>query len=340
MLKMGLIGYGLWGKHHARALHQTDGIELCAIACASPASAAAARDDYPHVPVVMGYENLLGLAQIEAVAIVTPNHLHAEMTLAALKAGKDVLLEKPMALSVADCALINDLAKKLGRCVSLVHQFRLSTQWGAMKNWIDSGEMGEPLHAHISLFRFPYRPGSGAWRYSREEVGSWILEEPIHFFDSVMWYFEKLGNPISIQSTGNSRSGVIGMEENFSCMLRWSSGAYATITQTLSGFENHQVVELIGSLGAARGWWSGATDRTRQPMFELKRKRHFAESVETVEIGPSGELFELAETYRRIAAAFASKKPLVSGQEAAKRIHVCLEAERALSMRHELALIF
>lgn len=340
MLKMGLIGYGLWGKHHARALHQAGGIELCAIACASHATAELASADYPHIPVVIGYADLLGLAHIQAVAIVTPNHLHVEMTLTALRAGKDVLLEKPMALSVADCTRINELARSLGRTVSVVHQFRLSTQWGAIKDWIDSGEMGEPLHAHISLFRFPYRPGSGAWRYSREKVGSWILEEPVHFFDSVMWYFEKLGDPISIQSAGNSRSGVMGMNENFSCVLRWSSGAYATITQTLSGFENHQVFELIGSQGAVRGWWSGATDRTSEPVFELKRKRHALDSVQTIAIGPSGEVFELAETYRRIAAAFGSKKPLVSGEEAAKRIHVCLEAERSLSTRQELALVF
>lgn len=293
MLGIGLIGYGLWGKHHARAITEADGVTLAAIACESAATGAVARAEHPLVPVVRGYQALLALPGIDAVAIVTPNHLHTEMTLAALAAGKDVLLEKPMALSLADCKLINDAARLHGRIVSLVHQFRLSTQWGALKAWIDAGDIGEPRYANISLFRFPYRPGSGGWRNQREKVGSWILEEPVHFFDNVMWYFERLGDPVSVVAAGNASGGNAGMAENFSCVLRWAGGAYATITQSLAGFESHQVVEISGSEGSIRTWWSGATDRTRHPVFELKRKRHGDRKAETIEIGPSGEVFEL-----------------------------------------------
>ncbi len=340
MVKFGLIGYGLWGKHHATAMREAGGIDLRAVACASEATAHQARQALPGVAVVTGYASLLALPGIDAVAIVTPNHLHAQMTLAALEAGKDVLLEKPMALTVEDCASINHAARRSGRTVSLVHQFRLSTQWGALKHWIDAGDIGEPQYANVSLFRFPYRPGSGDWRYRREQVGSWILEEPVHFFDNVMWYFDSLGDPVSVCAAGNSRRGVPGMNENFSCVLRWRGGAYATITQTLTGFENHQVVEVTGTEGSIRTWWSGATDRTRHPQFELKRKSRGSEHAETVAIGPSGEVFELTETYRRIGAAFASKRPLVSGEEAIKRIQVCLDAERSLAAGQELALVF
>ncbi len=340
MLRIGLIGYGLWGKHHARAIGEADGVTLAAIACDSVETAARARADHPAAPVVRGYQELLALPAVDAVAIVTPNHLHAEMAVAALAAGRDVLLEKPMALSVADCDRINAAARQHRRTVSLVHQFRLSTQWGAVKGLIDGGAIGLPRYANISLFRFPYRPGSGAWRTRREQVGSWILEEPVHFFDNVMWYFESLGDPIAVQAAGNSSVCEPGMNENFSCVLRWRDGAYATITQTLSGFENHQVMEITGSEGSIRTWWSGASDRTRHPVFELKRKRHGDLKAETVDIGPSGEVFELLETYRRIGAAFRSKTPLVSGEEAIKRIKVCLEAERSLVCGQELALTF
>lgn len=340
MLRIGLIGYGLWGRHHACAMREAGGVALRAIACASEATAAAARADFPAIPVVIGDAALLALPGIDAVAIVTPNHLHANMAVAALEAGKNVLLEKPMALSVADCARVNDTARRLQRVVSVVHQFRLSTQWGAFKASIDAGEIGEPRYANISLFRFPYRPGSGGWRHDPDKVGSWILEEPVHFFDTVMWCFQCLGDPVSVWATGNAPAGGGVMHENFSCVLRWPGGAYATITQTLGGFENHQVMELSGKEGSMRTWWSGATDRSRSPAFELKRKRHATEQVETVAIGASGEVFELAETYRRIGAAFASKQTLVSGEEASKRIHVCREAERSLATGRELALVF
>ena len=101
-MRFGLIGYGLWGKFHAEAIRKAPGAELTAIACASEPSAAAAREAYPDLPVHLGWRALLADTSIEAVDIVVPNHLHAEIAIAALEAGKDVLLEKPMAGTIAD----------------------------------------------------------------------------------------------------------------------------------------------------------------------------------------------------------------------------------------------
>ena len=340
MAQFGLAGYGLWGKHHARAIAASADSALAAIACASEATAAIARADYPELPVVLGYEALLGIPGLSAIDIVTPNDLHAPIALAALDAGLDVLLEKPMALTVDECDRIITAEHRSGRTVSILHQFRLSTQWGRIKTMIDAGEIGEPRYANISLYRFPYRPGSGGWRNRRDRVGSWILEEPVHFFDTVMWYFESLGDPLCVSSAGNSIRPASGMNENFSCVLRWQSGAYATITQTLSGFENHQLVEVTGSEGSVRAWWSGASDRTRNPTFELKRKQRSSDVAEILDIGPSGEVFELAEAFSRTGGAFKRRRPLVSAAEARKRIIVCLAAEQALGSGKEHSLVF
>ena len=163
MLRFGLIGYGQWGQHHAVAINATPGIHLAAIACATPATQANAQVANPGVTVTLSYRALLAVNDIDAVAIVTPNYLHAEMAVAALTAGKDVLLEKPMALTVADCARINAAAVDSGRTVSVVHQFRLSSQWGAVKTLIASGAVGAARYANISLFRFPFRSGAGGW---------------------------------------------------------------------------------------------------------------------------------------------------------------------------------
>ena len=99
-MRLGLIGYGLWGRHHANAISKAPGAELAAIACASEATAAAAREQFPGIKIHRDYRALLDDASIPAVDIVVPNHLHEEIGVAALGAGKDVLLEKPMALSV------------------------------------------------------------------------------------------------------------------------------------------------------------------------------------------------------------------------------------------------
>jgi myo-inositol 2-dehydrogenase/D-chiro-inositol 1-dehydrogenase len=341
-MRIGLIGYGLWGKHHAEAIVNAPGAELAAIACASEQTAAVARTAFPNLPVCVGYRPLLAQNTqlgLSAVDIVVPNHLHAEIGIAALDAGLDVLLEKPMAPSVAECDALIAAARRNDRVLTIGHEFRLSGQWGGIKKVIAAGEIGRPRYGNVSLFRFPYRPGSSAWRYDQRRVGSWILEEPVHFFDSLMWYFEDEGDPVSVHAVGNSKESAPGMHDNFSTILRWPGDLYATVTQSLSGFEHHHVMEITGTAGSIRAWWSGTMDRTRDPQFELKVQRRGDKQCETIcGLGPSGEVFELQEELRRVVEAFRDRRPLVSPEEARKRIVVCLEAERSVRENRVVAL--
>lgn len=340
MVRFGLIGYGLWGQHHAASIVKAPGAELAGIACGDGASAEAARKAYPDVPIYSDYRELLARDDIDAVDVVVPNHLHCEVGVAALEAGKHMLLEKPMALSVSECDRIIEAAKRNDRVVTIGHEFRLSTQWGALKKIIDAGDIGEPLYANVSLFRFPYRPGAGSWRYEPGKVGSWTLEEPVHFFDSLMWYFEPWGDPVSVHSFGSSKNRADGMSDNFTSILRWPGSLYAVVTQTLAGFEHHHIMEIVGSEGSIRTWWSGTMDRTWEPIFEIKVQRKGQDACETLTVPPSGELYELEEELRCAVEAFRDRKPIVSGEEARKRIIVCLEAERSLAEGKELALKF
>lgn len=340
MTRFGLIGYGLWGQHHAAAIVKAPGAELAAIACGDGASAEAARAAYPDVPLYTDYRELLARDDIDAVDVVVPNHLHCEVGVAALEAGKDMLLEKPMALTAAECDRLIEAARRHDRVMTIGHEFRLSTQWGALREIIANGDIGDPLYANVSLFRFPYRPGAGAWRYEPGKVGSWTLEEPVHFFDSLMWYFEPWGDPVSVLSIGSSKGRDGAMSDNLTSIVRWPGPLYAVVTQTLGGFEHHHVMEIVGTDGSIRTWWSGTMDRTREPVFEIKVQRRGRETCEVLKVPPSGELFELEEELRRAVTAFRERKPIVSGQEARKRIIVCLEAERSLAEGKERALAF
>lgn len=343
-MRFGLIGYGLWGKHHAEAIVNAPGAELAAIACASERTAAEARTAFPNLPVVVGYQALLAQKSqfgLAAVDIVVPNYLHAEIGIAALDAGLDVLLEKPMAPSVAECDALIAAARRNDRVLTIGHEFRLSGQWGGMKKIIAAGEIGPPRYGNVSLFRFPYRPGSSAWRYDQHRVGSWILEEPVHFFDMLMWYFEGQGDPVSVHAVGNSKESAPGMYDNFSTILRWPGDLYAVVTQTLSGFEHHHVMEIIGTEGSIRTWWSGAMDRTRDPKFELKVQRRGETQCAIIgDLGSSGEVFELQEELRLVVEAFRARRPLVSPEEARKRIVVCVEAERSVRENRVVELRF
>ena len=339
-MRFGLVGYGLWGRLHAEAIRRAPDALLVAIACASRETAAAAEQALPGVPVYLDYRALLARPDIDAVDIVVPNHLHAEVGVAALLAGKDVLLEKPMAPTVEACDRLLEAARTSGRVLSIGLELRLSRQWGRIKRIIEGGDIGEPLSAVVNLFRFPYRPGAGGWRYEPDRVGSWIMEELVHHYDFLMWYFEGAGDPISISATATSQRNSPKMAESFASVLRWAGGRYAVVTKTVAGFEYHLTVEIIGTEGAIRSWWSAGLDRTRVATYELKVRRRGATAPETIPIEESGELFELEEELRQIVTAFRARRPLVSGEDARKRTIVCLAAERAAREGGEVTLRF
>jgi myo-inositol 2-dehydrogenase/D-chiro-inositol 1-dehydrogenase len=339
-MRFGLIGYGAWGRHHAAAIAEGEGTELAAIACKSEDSRRQAQADHPGVPVTLDYRELIGRKEVDAVDIVLPTHLHADAGIKALEAGKHVLLEKPMAGTVEECDALLQAARRSGKVLTIGHEFHVSKQWGRIKELVRDGEIGTPQYAMVSLFRHPYRMGADGWRYDRDRVGSWILEEPIHFFDFILWFFEELGDPLSIQAYGNSKQGIEGMYDNFSSVLKFSGDGYAVITQTLGGFEHHLLVEIVGSEGALRSVWSGAMDRTTEPQFSLKIQRRGVETSEEVPIEISGELFELQEEIKVAAELFAQGKPFYPAEEGRKVVIICLQAERALRENREIPLRF
>src|SRR5437762_7118666 len=204
-IRFGLIGYGLFGAHHARAIAAAQGAELRAIAVPSEQSQAAAREAHPSATIYTDYRELLARDDIDAVNVVVPNRWHYEVGRAVLESERHLLLEKPMALSVAECDELVALAARHDLVLAIGHELRVSSLWGGVKKLIEQGQIGQPRATLVELSRFPYRLGSSGWRYDRARVGSWILEEPIHFFDLARWYMAGSGEPVSIYAHSNSR---------------------------------------------------------------------------------------------------------------------------------------
>jgi len=345
-MRFGLIGYGAWGRYHARSIASL-ALGLTHIACRNETTAEAARRDFPGARVTLDWRDVIADGAVDVVDIVLPNFLHADVGCAALEAGKDVLLEKPMAISKEGCDRLVAASATTGRVLSIGHEFRLSTQWGRAHEAIASGDIGVPLFCNVNLFRNFYRQGAEGWRYDRQRVGSWILEEAVHFFDFALWYLEAHGDPVTLRACGNQRPGRDeGMYDNFSALLRFRNGAYATITQSIAGFEHHLVVEITGTEGALRTAWSGAMDRDHHPVFDYRvQPKGFAfergvRESEHHAIAASGEVYELTEQIRRTVEAIRERRPLVSGAESRKRVICCLEAERSIREEREITLDF
>jgi len=330
-VRFGLIGFGAWGQHHARAISECPLAELAAIVARSPDNQAEARRRHPTATVVAEVSQLLAQPHIEVVDVVLPSHLHFAVAKEVLSAGRHLLLEKPMALTLADCETLEQMALTRQRLLAIGHEFRLSSLWGKVKELIDSGAIGEPLYALIELWRNPYRTGSGGWRYDLQRVGNWILEEPIHFFDLARWYLAGVGEPESVYARANSRqAGHPELQDNFSALVNFPRGVYAVISQTLSAFEHHQVAKVTGTHGALWASWSGAMDRTFHPTFWLK---HFdGQKVAEVPLAKaSGEVYELAEEIAMMArAAQGEGKLCATAADGKWSVQLCLKAQASV----------
>jgi myo-inositol 2-dehydrogenase/D-chiro-inositol 1-dehydrogenase len=332
-VRFGLIGYGAWGSHHARVIANTPRAELVAIAARSETTLAAARAAHPTVQTYSEYRELLRRNDLDVVDVVLPSNLHFEVGRYVLASGRHLLMEKPMALTVTECQGLNALAREQGKLLAVGFELRLSELWGKIKELIDAGAVGEPRYALIELWRRPYRQGSQGWRYDLNRVGSWILEEPIHFFDLARWYLANVGEPAAVCARASSKQvGHPELHDNFSALLSFPNQCYAVISQTLGGFGHHQTVKVTGTSGALWATWQGAEDRDPSPHFSLQ---YFdGRRLEEIRLaGPAGELFELEQEIAMVTRAVGQGSTLAaSGEDGLWAVALCQAAQRSVEL--------
>ncbi|MEY5015519.1 MAG: hypothetical protein RIS92_1877 [Verrucomicrobiota bacterium] len=336
-VRFALAGFGAWGKFHAQSIAAHPHATLVAICAPSEASCAEARKLYPEAHIFADHREMISQTDFDIIDIATPSHTHREIALAAMQKGKHVLLEKPMAITLDDCKAIVAGARDHGVHLAVGHELRLSSQWGRVKDIIAAGTIGDPQYVLVELSRKPYRAGASGWRYDRNRVGSWVLEEPIHFFDLARWYLEGSGDPIELHAYGNSRDPQRPMlYDNFSAMFRYANGSYAVVSQTLAAFEHHQTVKVSGTKGALWAGWSGALDRTLEPTAFLKV--FDGENLEELALTKqSGEVFELREEIAQCVDMVRSgKKPIATGLDGLWSAGLCLVAEESIRQRKPL----
>lgn len=332
-----LAGFGAWGKHHAKSIHDNPDAKLIAIAAPTEATRAEAKAAYPDAHIFADARPMIEQAEFDILDVVTPSHSHCDIALTAIKRGKHVLLEKPLATSLDDCKAIVNAATEYGVKLAIGHELRLSSQWGEIKMLINGGSIGQPQYVLVELSRKPYRLGASGWRYDPTRVGSWVLEEPIHFFDLARWYLEGSGNPVELYAYGNSRDpSRPQLFDNFTSMFQYADGSYAVVSQTLAAFEHHQTVKVSGTRGAVWAGWSGALDRTLEPSFFLK-VFDGETLVDHPIAGASGEVFELREEIAEcIRMVRGERHRLATGLDGLWSAGLCLVAEESIRQKKPL----
>ena len=333
-LRFALAGYGAWGKYHAQAIQSTPDCELTAICSGTDASLGAAKETGARVFGTL--DELLANAEVDVVDIVAPNHVHEELACGAFARGKHVLLEKPMATSIAACDRIIAAARQAGKILLIGHEMRFSGLHGEVRRILDSGRLGDLRYVIIDLWRRPYRRGSDGWRLDPKRVGNWILEEPVHFFDLAAWYLDRYGDPASIFAYGNTmeahQTRDLDTDDNFTALFTYPNGSYAVVSHSIAAVEHHLSIKLFGSKALIRAEWHAELDRSEKPAFDLTISENGAMHPLAVPTTP-GETFELRQEIAAMAAAIRHGASLpITPEEGRRAVMLCLEARHSLEL--------
>jgi len=145
-IKVAVIGLGYWGPNIARNIHSLDDCELAAICDLRKDRLDHVSQRYPSAKACSNVESVLNDREIDAVAIATPLHTHFSLVMASLKAGKHVLVEKPLAATSEQCVELTETAAKRGLVLMVGHTFLYSPEVSKLKEIIDSGDLGTIRH--------------------------------------------------------------------------------------------------------------------------------------------------------------------------------------------------
>jgi len=220
-LKFGIIGHGFMGHEHEKMLTAFDGIEVVAECDIDPEQL---KDVPEGIRAFSDPMELINDPEVEVVLIAANNNQHKKLTIAAAEAGKHVLCEKPIALSLEDLDEMEAACAKAGVNFTVHHQRRFDPDFRTAKEVYDSGTLGNPYVIKSSLFG--YNGNMHDWHVYIKEGGGMLYDWGVHLIDQMLWMI-----PEKITSVYANVRNVINFEvdDYFHIMLRFESGLVGEI---------------------------------------------------------------------------------------------------------------
>ena len=186
MTSIGIIGAGMIGNVHAEAAQAT-GTTIVAVYDSNESKATAFSKKF-HCDAENSVEGLLARDDIEGIVIAVPNFQHATLAIESLRAGKDVLLEKPMAMSIEECDEILKVRDESNQVLQLGFVCRYSPAATKAKELIEQGKIGKVLSVQATLLRQRGIPGLGGWFTTKQlSGGGCLIDIGVHLIDLVMY---------------------------------------------------------------------------------------------------------------------------------------------------------
>lgn len=261
-IRIGLIGTGFARSVQLPAFRATPGADVIAICSAHREKAEAAAKEFGILHACTDYRELLKLEELDLVSIVTPPHLHHPMALAAIEAGVQVLLEKPMALDLAEAREIYQRAQAAGIIHLIDHELRFSPTRRKFKELVDQGFLGRLYHVALSQAAGrradPKQPWD--WWSDASKGGGLLGAVGSHQIDQLRWWFGEIEEASGhletfvrerpLAGTGG-KTRLVETDDFCAFQVRLADGALATVQLSAVARQGQgwQRVEAYGSEG-------------------------------------------------------------------------------------------
>ena len=218
-IKLGIIGAGAIGHIHAEANQSAGGADVVAICDVDAEKLAAAGDKFGVTNRFSDYKKMLK-TDVDAVAVCVGNALHREVAIAAIKAGKHVFVEKPMAMNSSEAAEIIAAADKAGVVLRVGMVRRFAPEVKIVREWVKAGKFGNIYHMRAVMIRRRGIPGLGGWFTTKSASGGGpMIDLGVHWFDLAM-YMSGLWNPTSVSAGTYAKFGP--QMENYKYVGMWA----------------------------------------------------------------------------------------------------------------------
>lgn len=327
-LRAVLVGCGRISKNHVDAIAKAGGIALVAVADIVPERARAVADAQG-IPWFTSLDEMLAKTDCDVVIVTTPSGLHPEHAITAANAGKHVITEKPMAISLAGADAMIAACEAAGVHLFVVKQNRLNAPVQLLKRAIDKGRFGRIYTANCTVRwtrpqeYYDQAPWRGTWAYD----GGAFLNQASHYVDLMQWL---LGPPANVVATTATMARKIEAEDTGAAVVTFKSGTIGVFEVTMLTYPKNLEgsVTILGETGTVR---IGGTAVNRVEHWQFADYDDDDKMVEQSATNPSSVYgFGHEGYYRNVVSVLRHNgKPDTDGREGRKSLELVLGIYKA-----------
>lgn len=342
MLKVAIIGAGGISPSHIDGyLRFPDRCRIVALVDIYPEKAQEKKERFNLVDaeVFDDHKKILNRDDIDIIDICTPPYVHAEIAVNSLNAGKNVLVEKPMAASLEECDQILEAAARSGKMISVVAQNRFRTGYMKLKKTLETGMAGDIVHAQADSFWWRGHSYYDLWWRGtwEKEGGGCTLNHAIHHIDMLLWM---MGMPEQVQAVMSNTSHDNAEVEDLSiAILKYKNGALGQLTSSVVHHGEEQQVIFQGKNARISAPWKVSASVSRSNGFPERNEKLENEIEEYYQSIPeqqySGHTPMIDDVLRAVETG---GKPLISGEDGRRAIEMITAIYKASILHEEINL--